>query len=222
MSAMILDDNCVDTVLSFVRDVPPRLSCKKWARHIYKALMLESKILVQKCLYTSGSISFDYMASRDLGPEICESVAFHIDFNATGDYLLQFCHTLHEDLADVCVDVSGLWHVDMGVIVCETSKTPNVNLDGAVVGYSKTPVRFELPIELMLAGHATDESHPLRWEHSIRSRSLLLLDCSRKSEPKKHLDIPIEKEHDEAASSVAVEGRREPVCGDIRERRIQV
>jgi hypothetical protein len=37
-----------------------------------------------------------------------------------------------------------------------------------------------------------------------------------------YLDIPVEKEHDEAASSVEVEGRREPVCGDIRERRIQV
>jgi hypothetical protein len=176
--------------------------------------MLESKILVQKCLYTSGPVFFDYMATRDLGPEMCESIAFHIDFYEKGDYLLQFCHTLEADLADVCVDVAGRWHVDMGDIVCETSEVPNVNLDGAVIGYSKAPVRFSLPIELVLAGRADQDSHPLRWEHSIRSRSLLLDVKARTSREAKRLDIPLDEGRDADASNV--DGRREHV-GSPRE-----
>lgn len=215
MGAIILDDHSLDTILSYVRDVPARGTCQKWANHMYKAFMLERKIQVHKRLYSSGSLSFDYMGFRDLGPEITETIAFHIDFYPKGDYLLQFCHCMQADLADVCVDVTGLWHVEMGEVICDTSEVPTVNLDGAVVGKSKAPARFSLPVDLLLAGRADDDSHPLRWENSIRSRSLQL-DFSRKSELKV-LDIPADEEYDADASYVEVEGRRVQVCNDIRE-----
>merc|ERR1719482_926990 len=149
MSGTMLDDHSMDTVLSFVRDVPARGCCKKWARHIYEALMLGSTIRVRKRVNASGSIPFNYMASCDLGPEITETVVFHFDFYRTGDYLLQFCHTVQEDMADVSVDMTGVWHVEKGEIFCETSEVPTVNLDGAVVGRSKAAVRFNLPVELV-------------------------------------------------------------------------
>jgi hypothetical protein len=216
MGAMILDDNSLDIILSFVRDAPARASCKKWARHTYDAMMLESKIRLRQRINKSGSISFGYMATRDPGPEITETIAFHLDFYPKGDYVLQFSHSMQGDLADVCVDTAGFWHAEMGEIICKTSEVPTVNLDGAVVGKSKAAITFNLPIDLVLASPAiTEETCPLRWEESIRSRSLLL-DFSRRIESKL-LDIPAEEDHDEDAPYVEVEGRRVQVCHDIIE-----
>jgi hypothetical protein len=215
MGAMVLDDNSLDTVLSFVRDAPARGCCKKWASHIYKAMMLESKIRVHKRISKSGSKSFDYIATRDLGPEITETVAFHIEFYPKNEYHLQFCHNVGLDLADDCVDMDGKWIVEMGEIFCETASMPTVNLDGAVVGRTKTPVRFSLPIELLLAGRADYASFPLRWEQSIRSRSLLL--DSSPQHATKVLELPAEEEEeDEDAVYVEIDGQRTQVPCDIR------
>jgi hypothetical protein len=216
MSAIILDDYSLDTVLSFVRDAPARGCCKKWASHIYKAMMLEEKIRVQKRLHTAGSIAFDYISTRDLGPEITETIAFYIDFDPTGDYLLQFCHNV-QDLADVCVDMTGVWRVEMGEILCETPEVPTVNMDGTVVGRAKAPVRFSLPVGLVLAGCGDPgSSPPLRWEHSVRSRSLLLdfTGEPRKREAKTPVN-PADEAGDPDAPYVMVEGRRVQVHCDI-------
>lgn len=215
MSATILDDNSLETVLSFVRDAPARGCCKKWASHIEVALQLGASIRFHKRIYSSSdSLSFNYIATRDLGPDITETIAFQIDFCSKGEYLLQFCHNVGADLADDCVDMTGSWHVEMGQIFCETPSVPTVNLDGAVVGISKTPVRFSLPIDLVLAGRVDCERYPLRWEHSIRSRSLLL-DFSPQRVPKL-LGIPADEKDDEEAAYVEVEGRRVQVPCDIR------
>jgi hypothetical protein len=210
----------LDTVLSFVREAPARGSCKKWARHIYDALMLGRKIPVMKRLYSLGSISFDYMASRDLGPEIIETIAFHFDFFPNGDYLLQFCHSFHGELADVCVDMTGMWQVNMGQFCCKTCETSALPL--AVppkLGHARSSsavAHFNLPIELVLSGSAYHEgSCALRWEQSIVSRSLLL-DFSSESEMKL-LDVKVQPENNADASYVEVNGRMVQVCNDIRE-----
>jgi hypothetical protein len=145
-----------------------------------------------------------------------ETLAFHIDFDKKGDYVLQFCHQFQADLADVCVDMTGLWHVEMGEIHCETSEVPTVNLDGTVVGCSRVPVRFSLPLSLLLRGPADLEGRlecrALRWEESIRSRSLQL-DFSRMSKSKVlHIE---EDEDDEEVSEAETEQAK--VCNDISE-----
>lgn len=216
---MILDDHCLDTVLSFARDIPARGSCKKWASHLYDALLLERTMQVRKRLNKEGSITFDYIAARDLGPEITESIAFHFAFYPTGKYNLKFSHTYHEDLADVCVDMTGSWHAERGEFICQKCETPKVpTLTPPKEGHAHSPppvVRFTLPIELVLAGSADPEETALRWEHSIVSRSLLL-DTSSESESKL-LEVKLQPEDDEDSSYVEVDGRTVRVCNDIRE-----
>jgi hypothetical protein len=178
--------------------------------------MLERKIHVMKRVHTAGSLTFDYMASRDLGPVITETVAFHFEFFPKGNYCLQFSHDVQGDLADVGVDMYGSWHVEMGDFVCETSEAPVVC--GNKPCSSPAVVRFNLPIELVLAGRVAadhDGSCALRWENSIQSRSLLL-DFPHKSESKL-LDVMPPPENDEDASYVEVDGRMVQVCGDIRD-----
>lgn len=209
----MLDDHCLETVLSYVRDAPARASCRKWASHIYDALMLERHIRVKKRLAAAGSVSFDYMDSRDLGPELVETISFHFDFRPKGEYTLQFSHQVQGDLADVCVDMIGSWHVDMGDIVCEAVAC--IPKYGNATS-SPPKVQFKLPIELVLVGRADhDEDWRLRWEQSIKSRALVL-DLSNESEM-----IPLDTkelvELNEDAVFVEVGGRMVQVCEDIRE-----
>lgn len=221
---MVLDDHSMDTVLSFVRDVPARGSCKKWASHIYTSMQLESKIRVMKRARASGSLSFDYIAARDLGPEITETIAFHFKFFSKGHYNLQFCHTMQGDLADVSVDMSGSWYVERGEFVCKNagltkSYEPYCEWHGCEhLRLSKPAVRFSLPIDLVLAGSPGtlhEASCALRWEDSIRSRSLVL--GTSGENPWKRLETKAHPDEDEDASYVEVDGRRVQVCRDICE-----
>jgi hypothetical protein len=112
--------------------------------------------------------------------------------------------------------MTGRWRVEMGQICCESSEVPTLNFDGAVVGRSKAAVRFKLPIEFVLdSGTHHAENHPLCWEHSIRTRSLLL-DFSSQDNAKQP-DLTADDELDEAASYVEINGRRVQVCEDICE-----
>jgi hypothetical protein len=212
---MILDDHCLDNVLSFVREAPARACCKSWASHIYDALKLDRTIRVMRRLSTAGSISFDYVASRDLGPEITETVAFHYDFFPNGHYKQQYSHSVQEDLADVSVGTSGSWRVEMGEFICETTEVLDVDHPKESHPSSPADVRFNLPVDVALGSGADQHGECLRWERSIKS-CILILDFSQDNHMKLH-DITAPPDENEDAAYVEVDGRMVQVSEDIRE-----
>jgi hypothetical protein len=212
----MLDDHCLDRVLGYVREAPARATCRSWAGHLYEALQLERTICVMQRIAAAGSISFHYVASRDLGPDITESVDFQYEFFPKGRFLQQYSHSLQGDLADVCVDVAGSWRVERGYFICEAAEVPAVDLPKhSHYSSPREAVRFKLPIDFVIGGATDLDGDCLLWERSIKSCTLLL-DIYRDSHVTPH-HIKAPPEDDEDASYVEVDGRRVRVCEDIRE-----
>jgi hypothetical protein len=126
-----LDEHCLDNILAYINDAPARGTCKKWASHIFRSCHLEDKIRLKKLLQAKGSLEFDCFATRELGPDIMETVSFHFDFLADGKFDLQWYHSYSGDMDPQTL--RGKWHAQGKALVCEYTNEPEEGPVGRVL-----------------------------------------------------------------------------------------
>jgi hypothetical protein len=180
-----LDGDCLDSILAYVNDASARGTCKKWANHIFNSCNLEDKIRLKKLLHVKGSLEFDCIATRELGPDIMETAAFHFDFSADGKFDLEWYHSYSGDMDLGGQKLNGKWHAQGKALVCEYTKVPEEGpqgpvLEAGVAANEQTfhpakrsatwpnltcgapaGILFQVPQDLVITGQVTyEDDHP--------------------------------------------------------------
>jgi len=214
------------TILSYVRDPSARGSCKNWASHIHDALQLEHKIRVNQLMEAKSMLTFDHTVVRELGPDFVESATYQFEFHANGEYALQWSRTFGGGWAAENERQVGKWRVEKGMFLCESTEGPKIVAEN-ILRYSWAGIKFQVPVDQVLAGRTSNDDAPLHWERAILSRGSDVTEPSAATPAKwekgenrapaadQPRNVPPPEEPDENSKFVEVDGALVEVSPDI-------